>query len=310
MRLSTGIFAALLGLFAACGSGDDAPARTIEPLATDQQQPIDIAVSGTKVFWLSGVTRGKVLSLPKSGGDPTVLTEADSPHAIAVSDDFVYFGESTSALKRVNIGGGNASSVALQNVTDVALGSQRAFGVSAETHELWSVPLQGGALYNINDFTLVEEPSALVVDESEVFWINRLQGEIAAFSVEIAEEPGVARVVANFPGDNTTQLLGQGTDLFWPDHSTGEILSVAKSGGEPTVIAEAVVQYLVADATHLYYSGDKGGDLQIRRVPIGGGESEVLVDLDEMPGGLALDATHVYWTSPIAGTVQAIAKEL
>lgn len=310
MSVSKGFLPALLAISAACSAGDDTPERDVEPLAADQKAPSDIAISGTQVIWLHGGSRGKVMSLAISGGTPTVLTEADSPHTMAINGNLVYFGESTSALKRVNIGGGKASSVALQNVTSVALGSQRAFGASATSNELWSVPLQGGALFNIDDFTLVEQPSALVVDASEVFWINPLQKEISAFPVEVTDEPGVARVVATFPGDKGAQLVSQGDDLFWADHSTGEILRVAKSGGEPSVIAEAVVQFLVADATNLYYSGDDGGDMQIRRVPISGGDSELLANLSEMPGGLAQSATHVFWTSPTAGTVQAVAKEL
>lgn len=300
--------ASLLTLCAACGSSDSAPQREIEPLAVDQIEPTDIITSGSHIYWLSSVTRGKVLSLAKSGGDPLVLTEADAPHSLAVNSEYVYFGESDSALKRVSIAGGSAASVALQNVTDVALGSQRAFGTSESSDEVWSVPLQGGALFRVNDFTFVEQPTAILVDDTEVFWINRLRAEISAFPIEVSEEPGTARVVTSWMGDSTTELVSKGSSLYWADHSTGEILSAPKSGGEPSILANAAVQFLEVDATHIYFSTGEGDAFEIRRVDISGGDSELLVELDELPGGLALDATHVYWTAPVAGTVQAVAK--
>lgn len=85
------------------------------------------------------------------------------------------------------------------------------------------------------------------------------------------------------------------------------VYAVALAGGAPTKLADALyAQGIAVDATHVYYADADAGEL--RRVPIAGGASELVVAGVGVVEALAVDETHVFFASKSAGIVGSVEK--
>jgi len=90
------------------------------------------------------------------------------------------------------------------------------------------------------------------------------------------------------------------------------VIAVAKSGGAPTVLADAAPNttatragIVVAGGT-VYFTRPEAGI--VARVPAAGGAVETLAKDQAKPTGLALDAQYVYWSNAGDGTIWRVAR--
>ncbi len=60
---------------------------------------------------------------------------------------------------------------------------------------------------------------------------------------------------------------------------------------------------LAADGTNVYFAGTNGSDDALARMPAGGGASSNIAWGPSF-GVIVVDATSVYWTDPVAGTIE------
>jgi hypothetical protein len=84
-------------------------------------------------------------------------------------------------------------------------------------------------------------------------------------------------------------------------------------GEDPVVIAKGLrgPEQIAIDDTFAYFTDHEGATHagSVLRVPLAGGEVVELVADQIAPYGIAIDATHVYWTSLLEGLVQRVPKE-
>ena len=98
-------------------------------------------------------------------------------------------------------------------------------------------------------------------------------------------------------GPGARDLLVDATHVYWADDTA--ITRVARSGGPPEVLVRpsGPAHRLELAAGHVYWTSAEPP--VIARVPVTGGEEDVLIQLPAGGGGargLAVDEEHVYWT--------------
>jgi hypothetical protein len=156
----------------------------------------------------------------------------------------------------------------------------------------WSAPPSG---YSVVD--------RLVVNKSHVFWTSVSESTsfetYTILSCPIAGCNGPPSVIAEpvFP----TVLVVDDAYLYWlSTDATIQKCPVSGCGKKPDRVAklDATANVaLVADESHLYWGTRAGSFSTISTVPKDGSEPpRVLAHPGDQPDGLAVDATHVYWT--------------
>jgi hypothetical protein len=271
------LFATLLIALAACGGDDPAPVVPEPvPLATFTDQVTHILPVGDRVYVGS---RGWdpdpiVISwVPRTGGAPTVVV--DSPTV----------DESESVA--VRFAGADDTTVYWLEAAAEGAGRIRA------------IPIAGGP---VRELATVTGCGQAVLDSTHVYFTH----------VDADEQPRISRVAKN--GGETEELAAAGNRfgdvtglivddqyLYWADGDRWTISKMAKTGGEPIVLAEgqsvrgpASFQPWISftsDASSLYYV-DRG--LPVRLAKSGGPPVKVLQDFVNATH-VAVDEDHVYF---------------
>jgi len=153
-------------------------------LADAQGQPGPLAIDSTNLYWGNGT--GEVMQLPLAGGTPVALARGQSAVAIAVDPVDVYWANygttaGTGSLSSEPIGGGETVTLA-SGLTDpeyIAVDASNLY-VSTWRNAVQSVPITGGALTTISETSncLPQDPFAVAVDSSFVYWTNTLYGTV------------------------------------------------------------------------------------------------------------------------------------
>jgi hypothetical protein len=270
--------AALLGaLLAACD--DDAGRRRVTPLA-EGWGLAGLAVDGSDVFW-TDFPAGTVSRVPKAGGAATTLASGSSsdPSDLVVRDGAAYWvGANSATVTKVSTSGGTPVTLASGTVV-----GWRGLAVDA-THVYWMmsgelgpgigavmrVPRDGGAPETLHADAFY--PGELAVDETSVYF---------------------------------TMLDGFGL-------TTGQVVKVPKSGGAAVTLAsdqecpyaiavDALAVYWTNSGTGCYFGYPVPTNGAVMKVAKDGGSPLALAPEQPAPGGLALDDTHVYWTTRGSG---------
>jgi serine/threonine protein kinase len=93
--------------------------------------------------------------------------------------------------------------------------------------------------------------------------------------------------------------------VFWSDADSDSIFRVPRAGGRVTQVAKEIsASSLAADARFLYM----GTSSEVSRVPISGGEPEVLTPGRHQAGALTVDEEALYWSDRNEGSVMRMAK--
>ncbi len=265
MRGRTHVLVAAIA--AGCGGGaamhsPDAGGSAQPPtLLAAVDRPFAIAVAGDLVYVLTaGGSAGQLVSVPATGGTPTVLASGLSTfevygHALVVDATDAYF-LTGSGVETVSLAGGSATVFAQPARGSIALAGDGSNvyiatgGAGADAGGIDAVPLGGGSATGVATGPL---PTDVAVDASRVYW--------------------------------------GGTD--------GTIDAAPKSGGSATAIGSAscLPSNLAVDATSAYRMCNAGS---VFSAPLGGGSATLLDAFDGgMPdgmNGMAIDATSLYWT--------------
>jgi hypothetical protein len=223
-----------------------------------------LALDEQHLYWTDG---GRILRVPKSGGESTVVAAnaRTLPSELAVDDRNIYWlawtGEGTrpQPVMAAPKSGGDARQIA---------------------------PPQYGA-------------NGICLEGAFLFWAA------PAGIHRVAKDGGEPTIIYPSPKDKgATVGLGLDTENFYyaqlrESRGHSGLMKLPRNGGTPTLLAAPMVsvrEFLV-DATHVYFFADDGELAMLRRVAKTGGEVETL-DRGK-PGWLqylAGDAAHVYFT--------------
>jgi hypothetical protein len=165
-----------------------------------------------------------------------------------------------------------------------------------------TVPLGGGTPTTIA--TAGSSPYGVALDDSWVYWTvsNYTSPGGAVLKAPLSGGAAVALATGQ---TNPREIAVTSNNVYWvnygdsPPATNGALMRALLDGGNPTTLAanQCGAGALAIDATHAYWTYCSG---TIKRIPLDGGNEELLVDGQEgwawEATALTLDDENVYWT--------------
>jgi len=210
-------------------------------------------------------------------------------------------------VKKIPIAGGVASTIASTSgqaqpgsiavdATTVYWTSSIDWSAKAANGTIMKVPIGGGASTTAASGQVT--PTSVAVDAANIYWPN----DDSVMKVPIAGGPLVALASGQL---SPSQIVGNGATVYWVAFDTlvqrTAVWKVPLAGGLPTtVVSESNMGGLGGFAVHgsnAYYIDRAEGRYDILKIPVEGGAATALASGKASNGGIAADATHVYWTN-------------
>lgn len=176
-------------------------------------------------------------------------------------------------------------------------GSGGAPSTSTSSSSSGGSPTTGIAECGSASEVIVDEPSsvnALLVDDTYVYWSTSGEPVIRRAAKDgTSPEDFVVLVSAS-------RLAQDAAHLYWTDSTGGRIQRVGKQGGPVSDLVPGAELFapleIAVNGSHVYFATFVDPGL-VGRVPIEGGEVEILADEQAYPARIALNTSHVYWTN-------------
>jgi hypothetical protein len=271
--------------------------------------PVNISVDMSNVYWVEGGSIGeterfgRIARVAHDGAAETILVESAEGGPFTVDDTHLYFANGFT-IKRVPISGGAVERLAIGGsyVADLSTDGTHVYWIQDPTSAISKVSVNGGGITNLAGG---RGPAGVIrLDATHVYWLDH--DDVIK---RIPKEGGTpATVVGPVPGF-VTDFVVDGVNVYFSEWDGGRIRKVARSGGDVSVLAFPGIDQtrrLATDGLSVYWIDQ----LQLGKVPVGGGELELIVGgIASSPfgaSGVAVDATSVYWTE-IAGNVLKMA---
>jgi sugar lactone lactonase YvrE len=333
--------AVALGM-AGIGCGQEEPAAADgELLVSGARNAHSLALHDGRLFWFaaSGIGTGAIRAVSVAGGSPADLATLPNVGQLAVRNGALYACSSAvngeGAVYRVGIDDGAVEALGpVVHCAGFALDDDAAYVTDFFGQKIERTALATGEKSVLADNQL--RPTAVVVDETVLYWIND-DPDSAAGGVFTMPKLGGARRQLVSPDawrDPRFDAQPQAVTLVLDEShvyvvvnnqnnlsASGALLKVSKSGGPATILAldsESPLDAAVDD-THLYWTRNRAnrallvdGEAEIPgavvRIAKDGGEPEVLAEHQNRPQGVVLDETHVYWANQVSGNIRRAAK--
>jgi hypothetical protein len=307
-------------------------------LAYDQGGPRSVGYQDGHVYWHNARV-GSIMRVASTGGDPTLVLDGLNRQETQ-SDGFVVDATGVYTRERGRIarapleGVADAAAVTVLT-TDVAGGTSPAIAVDgqyvyyAAPPGIFVVPKDGSAA--ARSIASIQVPgymnlddalaSHLSVDDSAAYFTQPTTGlvlRIDKANLAVVPDAGPAAPAVLLLGG---QALAAGTaltatSLFWTNYGSGSVRSMPKTGlapgAKPLQVASgqgAPRRVAVDEALGLvYFTNTQAGS--VSSCPISGcsGPARILASGQASPYDVAFDATSVYWSNEIGGTISRVAK--
>jgi len=149
-------------------------------------------------------------------------------------------------------------------------------------------------------------PRKIVVDSDSLFWLN--DGSRGEGKPGIMKAPkGGGEVKAFVEGEGIMDFTADASNIYFLAPRAGKIFKAAKSGGEPTVIAQSagIMRGVIADDTDVFWAENEA----IFKISKNGGKEQMVVKEIVAPDYLTVDETSLYWYSSLSGIVMKAPKK-
>lgn len=333
--------AGLLCLAASCLAPveGDAPASMAESaivtsptvIATGQTAPLSVVVDAHTAYWVNaigfGEEPGDIMAAPKAGGGPVRLFEEQIQDIGFLMLDATRIYWSMGAVEP-GVGGIQAKAKAGGAPVDIVTGL-RVFAAALSDRDIFfASPDHGGKILRVKKtggpITTLASNVGPGLDNIPIIALTNNNVFFAQSSFEV-ECDGMVRFVPRTGGQitdvateicNLIGLAADNTAVYWSEFDsatqTGRIMkrSAPYTGTSIVLAAVALQPNLIAidDAWVYYAATDEEGNGVISRVSKNGHWRQLLADDQQLPLSVAVDRTHVYWTTALDGEVKRVAK--
>lgn len=278
-------------------SCDDAPVELTALYREDGQNAV-LAVDDESVFLVTNVGSidNQVLRVDKCGGEPVPLADAGlNPGQVALSPSQVvwtdYIGDG--AVHAVPKAGGDRITLAeADNPLAVAVVDDEVLYGSARVHR---VPLTGG-------------PSSVLLDAAGVYLVPRGRDVFVSGVTRVGRVSLDTGAWQTIYDDVSAGAMAVGCDALWWSNEFGSLVRAPIDGGGSTEVVAPAAYRLARDDDYVYATD--GVDGEIWAVPVSGGAAVLLADGLDGPFHIAVDRTHLYWTTTSDSSLWAMRNPL
>jgi len=306
----------------AAEKGSDANAEEVESIVSRGQPPImGVVTDGTRVYFTEKFGQ-RILSAPVRGGEERVVGSAHLPLDIAQNETDLFVADTGGLMggARGTITAYPKSGAREPRVLASEIVMPNALAVSA-THVYWTdggsverdyvdgfvgrAPLEGGPQSVIAAGE--REPNGIAVSATHVYWGRHQKGGLGEL-VRMPIEGGAIEIVAG--GQRRIKRITiVGDAIYWiSSQDTADagavIRKIGVGGGAPVDVVETErhICSMIVDGDAVYWSepGDASSEEASGRIlkkRLANGEPKVLASLQEKPCYVAVDATHVYFST-------------
>jgi hypothetical protein len=333
---------ALLAVLAACGGGNlggmatgtagaggggpivtiiDAGLPTTMLAAGAANGPRDIAVDATHVYW-NDAKANTVMKVPKGGGVQIALaSDQIGVTGLAIDGTHVYWVNATrdamGAVMKAPLGGGTPIAIASQQAApnSIAVDATHVYWTTTGNEfsaqppgSVWKVSLATGAI----EMLVSGQPNvgSIAVDATAAYWT--IVGDFYAGAIlSLSLEPGSNSIRQLASAYSAASLVVVGGSVYWASkhEQPGSIARIARltsqDAAPATLFSATSLSFsgLVLDRQTLYCGRS---DRAIVRISADG-SAVTIFPTEGQPIDLAVDDTHLYWTTA-EGSVMAAAK--
>jgi hypothetical protein len=227
-----------------------------------------IALDSDNVYWNDSTAPGTVMKLPKGGyykGTPStpvsaplpIINDSDLPEGIAVDASGVYYttlfdDESGGAIKKTDVNGGNAATLAVGSFNPyfLALDDTSVYftDYNSAANVMKTSKAPGGPVTVLASGQSF--PYDIKVDATSVYWVNFSGGQV----MKVGKNGGTPVALAS-QQSQPINLAVDSSGVFWDNFGAGTVMTVGLNGGTPTVLAEGATSphLMTTDASYAYF---------------------------------------------------------
>jgi hypothetical protein len=297
-----------------CSNGMCTVAKVAAPpvgLSTPNDGHSHLALDSSHVYFTYSSTSsprgyGGVVRADKGGGDSTcvVCQVDDQPRQIVTDGTYVYWTDTFhSDMRRAQVQGTSASELASNVGLPLAIDSTSLY--MFDSSSLIRADLDGN-----NSSVLAPNQAngrSVVVQNGYVYWAtgNTVLSQLLTGSVAMS-------LASNRLG--VRSLVADAAHLWWveesPSGASSAIWWVNLPTGTPAQFSDVAALEIALDADYVYGTnpGTGAGDGTIFRLSKQAGQGFTVLATSQSPLDIAVDDTHVYWTTDPGALVMRVAK--
>jgi hypothetical protein len=320
-----------------CGScghdclGGTCVASQCQPIVlATSDNPEEIAVQGSTLYWTTGGTINTVYSCDVSSCTPGNAGGCGGTFGIAVDSAHYYFtcfvSDQVYACANAGCGkpGGFGPVDNQYSPTGITSDTTALYWLwqqggpapgGMHTGQVMTAPLDGGPPVTLR--TGQNLPAGIAVQAGVLYWTETQAAYNQVSTCSVAANCTDYRQIATSQ-NNPDQIKVDSTYAYFtnngssPGSGDGSVVRVNLGGGGVTTLAgsQAFPRGIVVDASYVYWvnQGATPGTGTVSRVPIATGSTNVLATGQASPWGLAEDDKSLYWTDNASGQIMRLAK--